>query len=933
MRLRCLLITLAAVLSQACSTTEQAKSGTLGELVAAKPDHFERPQIQVDEQQLIQRYRALLEVEPDPETRIHAQYRLADLAILQGEQQLADGQPVDLSGLIADYTTLLGQYPDRAENEAVLYQLAKAHALNGELDAAYRRLTELVNRFPDSQHAAEAQFRRGDYLFNRSEYAAAAEAFAAVSRDHADSAYAHNATYLLGWSEFKRSRFAASQQAFVQTLDGAEGLEQGLTQLSRGDKALVEDTLRVLSLMFSFDAGSASLDAMLTRLGSRPYEALLYQHLAELLVEKELYEQAAESYRAYIRKYPQQLQSARFDMALLDLYQQAGFSQRMAAEKERFVAQWGARSAFWQQASAEQRAVLADRLEQHLSERAQHYHALAQLKQKRQPQQVPAEFLLAADWYAQFIETFPSHSEVASRRFLMAEALFDAGRFAQSSAQFVMVAYPDAGAAPANAAEAGYAALLAKQQQLQHIPPADETTRVVVTEQAIELALRFVSHFSDDKRALATLAKAAQQQFALQQFSQAQTSATRLLQWPEPVPADLQQIALQIEGHASFELKQFERAEQAYLALLPQLAPAQTEYKAVRKKLAVAIYRQGEAARAAGDNSKAIDDFLRLGQTVPESSFRRSAEFDAADLLLAAGRMPEAVKVLDQFRQRYPQDPLLVTIPAKLALAYESLGLFAQAADELLLIAKQDKDAEARRQAQLLAAELYQKADQPAQAIAAYRTYAHSYPQPYPQVMEVRFNLAELYQRQQDPLKRNFWLQKLIKGHAQAGADNNQRTSYLAAFAARDLALQSQQQFERIKLKLPLRSSLKKKRAALEQALQAWQLVASYKVAEFSTEATFQIGQIYAGLSRALLDSDRPQGLDELSLEQYELLLEEQAYPFEEQAIAIHQANAENAWQGVYDSWVRQSFARLAELLPAQYNKPEEGLNATGLLH
>ena len=76
-------------------------------------------------------------------------------------------------------------------------------------------------------------------------------------------------------------------------------------------------------------------------------------------------------------------------------------------------------------------------------------------------------------------------------------------------------------------------------------------------------------------------------------------------------------------------------------------------------------------------------------------------------------------------------------------------------------------------------------------------------------------------------------------------------------------------------------------------------------------------------LSRDLMASDRPKGLNELELEQYEILLEEQAFPFEDNAIDIHEQNASRSWNGIYDKWVKESFASLKELLPGRYDKSE----------
>jgi hypothetical protein len=75
------------------------------------------------------------------------------------------------------------------------------------------------------------------------------------------------------------------------------------------------------------------------------------------------------------------------------------------------------------------------------------------------------------------------------------------------------------------------------------------------------------------------------------------------------------------------------------------------------------------------------------------------------------------------------------------------------------------------------------------------------------------------------------------------------------------------------------------------------------------------------------MTSDRPTSLEADALEQYEILLEEQAYPFEEKSIDLYKANADRAADGVYDEWVRQSFDRLAGLMPARYAKKERSEN------
>ena len=74
---------------------------------------------------------------------------------------------------------------------------------------------------------------------------------------------------------------------------------------------------------------------------------------------------------------------------------------------------------------------------------------------------------------------------------------------------------------------------------------------------------------------------------------------------------------------------------------------------------------------------------------------------------------------------------------------------------------------------------------------------------------------------------------------------------------------------------------------------------------------------------KALLASERPKKLNKAEREQYNVLLEEQAFPFEEKATEIHALNAHRATSGIYDQWVKSSFEALRELRPARYGKTE----------
>jgi tetratricopeptide (TPR) repeat protein len=117
----------------------------------------------------------------------------------------------------------------------------------------------------------------------------------------------------------------------------------------------------------------------------------------------------------------------------------------------------------------------------------------------------------------------------------------------------------------------------------------------------------------------------------------------------------------------------------------------------------------------------------------------------------------------------------------------------------------------------------------------------------------------------------------------------------------------------------------------MEEALKAYAVAAEYGVAGVTTAATYQTAGVYQDFGKALMASQRPKKLSKAELEQYNVMLEEQAFPFEEKAMELHELNAKRTAQGVYDEWVQASFKALAQMRPARYGKAERADVAAAL--
>jgi len=203
--------------------------------------------------------------------------------------------------------------------------------------------------------------------------------------------------------------------------------------------------------------------------------------------------------------------------------------------------------------------------------------------------------------------------------------------------------------------------------------------------------------------------------------------------------------------------------------------------------------------------------------------------------------------------------------------------------------------------------------------------FVKHFPQPLNPAMEARNKLSLIGAKAGDTQARDYWLRDIVAADRTAGAARTDRSRALAAKATLTLAIPMREEFKRIKLVAPLKKSLAEKRKAMEAALKAYEQALDYQVADVTTAATFESAELYRQLGKDLMSSERPKNLSKDELEQYDVLLEEQAFPFEEKAIKLHEVNAARTKDGTYDEWVQKSFAALAQLNPGRYGKVEIG--------
>jgi TolA-binding protein len=882
----------------------------------------DRGRVQSNEEIAARAYRDFLAAQPRDPHRGEALRRLGDLEMDRIDAQVATdaggSTNPDYAQAIARYQEYLKAYPADPRNDRVLYQLARAHELSGRLEVSLATLDELVTKYPRTQFRDEAQFRRGELLFTLRDYAKAEQAYAVTMRAGPGSPYHERALYMHGWSLFKQAKLDDALQSFFAVLDlklagrGNEPLDK-LPGLTRADRELVEDTFRVTSISLENLQGAASIPPYIDRPVRREYEFRVVQQLAEHYTRQERVKDAADTLAGFAQKNPRHPESPVMQARVIEIYAGGGFTTLALTAKRQYVENYGVGSEF-QRNNPELWKRTEPLVKSNLEELARYHHSLAQKSKKSE------DYQEAVRWYRDYLRSFPKDPAAAQNNFLLAELLFEDKRFADAALEYEKAAY----SYPAHpkSADAGYAALLAYASLEKTVAPAE---RDALQRTGVDSALRFAQTFPADPRTAAVLTDSAERLFALNQHDRAAAVAQQVIARQPAAEPGQRRVAWNVVALTAFDKGAFAEAERAtseVLALTPDKDPARAQ---LTERLAASVYKQGEQARAQGQLQAAVGHFERVAIVAPTSPVRATAQYDAAAALITLKDWDAAARALEDFRSRHPKHPLQDEVTSKLAVVYVERGSFAQAAAEFERMAGANKDPQLARAGLWQAAEMYEKAGARPQAIRTYERYIRQFPDPLEPALEARFRIATVMRDEGNAARSLTLMREIQRAGAQAGAARTDRTRYLGGMATLALAEPAVEEYRKVRLVEPLRQNLRVKKARMETALKAYAAASDSGVAEVVTAATFHTAELYRDFGKAMMESQRPRGLKKDELEQYNVLLEEQAFPFEEKAIELHELNAQRAASGVWDRWVRDSYAALAKLRPGRYAKSERG--------
>ena len=803
-------------------------------------------------------------------------------------------------------------------NDQVLYQMSRAYEELGRIEEAMEVMDRLVRDFPTSRYFDEVQFRRAEYFFTRRKYLDAEEAYKAIVAAGVSSSFYQLALYKLGWTFYKQELYDEALDRFIALLDYKVSEGYDFAQTEDGpERKRIDDAFRVVSLSFSNLGGADSVVLYFTRHGKRKYEDGVYGNLGEFYFDKRRYSDAAAAYSAFVSRNPFHKVSPQFAMRVIEIHLAGAFPSLVIDAKKQFADSYGLKAEYWRHFEPGSRPEVLAWLKTNLTDLARHYHALYQSPQQIKEKKTNLEEAL--HWYREFLASFPMDPESPAVNYMLADLLLENRSFDPAAKEYEKTAYEYP--RHEKSSQAGYAAVYAWRQ---HLDGAQAAAKDEVKREVVRSSLKFVDAYPEHEKAAIVLGAAADDLYGMRDYEPAVAASRRLIEAFPGAEVEVVRAAWLVVGHSTYELTRYTEAETAYGNVLALLPVGDKSRYGLTDNLAAAIYQQGEQANALADYRAAAEHFLRVGRMAPTSKIRVTAEYDAAAALIALKDWKPAAAVLLGFRDLFPGHALQPEVTKKIAYVYRGDGQLSPAAEEYERIERESKDDGVRREALLIAAELHEESGNQARTLAVYRRYVDYFPQPLEQNLETRSKIAGILKKKDDRKGYVNELREIVALDAAAGRGRTVRTRYFAGKAALVLTEPKFTSFAEVRLVKPFDVNLRKKRELMKTATQEFSKLLDYEVGDVTAAATFYLAEIYALFSKALLESERPEGLEPLETEQYELAIEEQAYPFEDKAIKMHEKNLELTTVGIYNEWIDKSLEKLAVFVPARYDKPEQ---------
>lgn len=655
-------------------------------------------------------------------------FAAADAALLELEELESRGDPkADFRRVVAllrDIVTYNVGLPDDEAYELLdyaYYLLAFCYHedVSAQWDRAEAKATfeELIAARPDSEFADAAHLVLGEYYFEDNDFDSAIPEFQHVVDRGSDGKYYSRALYKLAWGQYKLSNYEVSMALFVELLDKSEQLRRDSGRPSNFAPEAIENLALSIADLSDYD-GESPLDIATKYFASlgeqRPYEWDVLVKLAEILVEYARPEDALPIY-AHLQsetRFQFRPEGPDFQNEIVRLLMTGYNADPVAAGQARLdLTERYADDSEWARANRNNPEALANArkyIESSLLDVAIELNLRA-----REANDIQL-YAAAADKYREYLDKFPISDGYYENQWYMANALQQAGRIEEATAEYddllgtsefhqfgdgavvfltvLSRRAMDAAVGPPNErwAEAPVESTVKKKgegtREVFGLAPEQQTFIAAVD----RLNSRSWGPPTDgvpgadfaEKNGTSALYVTGQVLYYANRFEEARPRLLEVIQRaPESLEASFAASLIVDSYTEENDLAQVRAYTKQFLRM--SLGPAGSDDADRRlvfqDQLEKATYLLAQESAKAGEYSDAIEGYLAFVEEFPESPSVPDALLSAAANYDRLGRSLEANDLYERFLREYPSHPEAEQFYFRIAANYEQVFEFEQA--------------------------------------------------------------------------------------------------------------------------------------------------------------------------------------------------------------------------------------------------------------
>src|SRR3990170_2664879 len=553
------------------------------------------------------------------------------------------------------YNDILSLYPDRPDNEEILYQLARGYLDEGNWESSIALLERLIREYPDGKFVQEAYFRLGEYYYGLGQVQKSVQFYRQVLKND-DYNFYDKALYKLGWALFQGKDYEGAADKFMSLLERRmvkltpEGKEE-IGEILIIERDMVWDSIRNLVLLFDYMGGAERIANYFKVRGVQTFEPYIYRKLGDIYLETGRFKEAADIYEAFINTNPYHEDAPAFHSKIVEAYIRGNMLDLAFNARIRLIEIYRDDSVWFKsnRRGAQKRAreiVQTNKplVKNDLFQLAKYHYAKARASKKKE------DINEAIKWLHRYPFNFPEDTESIELSFILAEILFEMKYYDRAAIEYEKIAYQYS-PSPFTM-ESGYSALLSLEKIAK--PSGEIRADNEYIQRLGESSKMFASAFPEDKRVPEVLLNGTEVFFHLGNFVESRTMAQQLMQHKLSTEKD-KYVAQRYIAESFLKEEAYGKSEEEIkkaIALVP--TTDRKDLPMLERALAVSLYKQAEGLKSEGKVKEAAGAFKKVYDTAPNTDIASVALYDAGVLYEQDKDMDNAINAFQLLFLRYP---------------------------------------------------------------------------------------------------------------------------------------------------------------------------------------------------------------------------------------------------------------------------------------